>query len=177
MKNNNKGFTLIELMIAVAIIGILASIALPAYQDFIIRARITEGLGMVTPAKIVLESDVRTLADLVNVAGEWNNQSAGTGANSKYVSSILMNNADGEITITYNPGSVGIKTTENTLVLSPWSNQAGTVLQLGDALTSDQLGSIDWSCASTTTLTATNRGMIPTQAATLLTKFAPATCR
>jgi type IV pilus assembly protein PilA len=55
MKAMQKGFTLIELMIVVAIVGILAAIAIPAYQDYTIRARVTEGLSLAGAAKIAVE--------------------------------------------------------------------------------------------------------------------------
>lgn len=54
MRTLQKGFTLIELMIVVAIIGILAAVALPAYQDYTVRAKVTEGLSLATAAKLAV---------------------------------------------------------------------------------------------------------------------------
>lgn len=57
-RNMQQGFTLIELMIVVAIIGILAAVALPAYQDYTVRARVTEGLGLATAAKTAVSEGI-----------------------------------------------------------------------------------------------------------------------
>lgn len=126
MKSAQKGFTLIELMIVVAIIGILAAVALPAYQDYTRRARVTEGLSLASGAKTAV-------AEFASSNNAWpaNNASAGladsiTGA---AVTSVAV--ADGTITVTY-----------NTLVSS-----AATTITLVPA---SSAGGIQWTCAGGT---------------------------
>lgn len=132
MKVKQSGFTLLELMIVIAIIGILAAIAIPAYQDYTIRARVAEGLQLATAAKTAV-------AESFHSSGSFpvDNTAAGLPAaaaiSGSYVSSISVN--AGIITVTYNAAS-GLTSSENTLVLTPtatmgsltWSCNAGTIL-------------------------------------------------
>jgi type IV pilus assembly protein PilA len=98
MRKIQKGFTLIELMIVVAIIGILAAIAIPAYQDYTIRAQVTEGLNLASAAKAgVSETFANTgawPADLTAAGMDNANPPSG-----KYVSSVRI--TTGTITVTY----------------------------------------------------------------------------
>lgn len=114
MRKTDKGFTLIELMIVVAIIGVLAAIAIPAYQDYTIRAQVSEGLSLASGAK-------SSLWDFISETGRLppNNTSAGlptpNSINGNYVTAVDV--SDGIVEVSFG-NQANVQITGQTLELS-----------------------------------------------------------
>jgi type IV pilus assembly protein PilA len=170
-----KGFTLIELMIVVAIIGILAAVALPAYQDYTVRAKVSEAVIAGSSVKGLLSEAFQTdsVTGLNQAATAYNAIPAAQKA-SKYVTDIVVTGAatPWPVVVTIKAdGLNGIPTTVNgqTLVFSP--NVAGVTPVAAS------VGAIDWACTSATAGTATTRLLANRTLGSLLAKYAPSECR
>jgi type IV pilus assembly protein PilA len=174
-KKIQQGFTLIELMIVVAIIGILAAIAIPAYQDYTIRAKVTEGLNLADSAKTAVAESFQSggLTGLTAAATSWNNAFTKT----KYVNTIKVNTLTGVIAVTYNPGQIAqLAAGSNLINLSPFINVIG-VGETALAATGTSTGNIDWACTSAVNATANAQGMGAAALGTVLTKYVPSNCK
>ena len=118
MQKVQQGFTLIELMIVVAIIGILAAIAIPAYQDYTIRAQVSEGMTLAAAAKAAVVESYQN-----NGKAPLDRKAAGmtatiTDTSGKYVTSVAI--ANGTITIVYNQADTHANIKGDTLTLTPY---------------------------------------------------------
>jgi type IV pilus assembly protein PilA len=128
MKTIQKGFTLIELMIVVAIIGILAAIAIPAYQDYTIRAQVSEGLNLAGAAKAAIAETWLTRGTAPADRGEAgmdNSIGDGSETQGKYVTNVQV--TDGEIIVTYG-NDANTAVAGQTLVITPFVTTDNSVV-------------------------------------------------
>lgn len=163
MNTAQKGFTLIELMIVIAIIGILAAIALPAYQDYTKRAKVTEGLSLSASAKTAVTENAASAA---KYSLGWTQPSA-----TANVKSVGITDTNGEVTITYDVPVAAAKA--NTLVLVPYTgpNTKPVVLTDSTKAYTPPAGNISWACK------AAGSAFTVGSAGTLASELAPSNCR
>jgi type IV pilus assembly protein PilA len=166
MKRVQQGFTLIELMIVIAIIGILAAVALPAYQDYVVRARVSEGLALASAAKVNVQ-DILASGNATDAPDGYRLGYKTPGA-TRNVTGVAIDPVTGVITVTMTRAAG-----DGTLTLTP-NSPVGTALPDGTDPFTPPAGAVAWRCRAAG---AGANGFTGGDAGTLPARFAPSECR